>query len=199
MDKIKFQKRLFGTNGVRGIAGTDITPDLVYTIGKALGTMRPGSIAVGRDTRTTGETLITAIKSGIISTGCDVVDCGILPTPALQYIIKDKFNGGAMITASHNPPEYNGVKIIEPDGTEMGDEETIRLEHLIFEKSGSTAPWNVTGQETSAPQIIGQYIKSITDMFPKKPGTGMTVVIDPGSGPACLQPRESSRKWDAAF
>ena len=55
MDKIKLQKRLFGTNGVRGIVGTDITPDLVYTIGKALGTMRPGSIAVGRDTRTTGE------------------------------------------------------------------------------------------------------------------------------------------------
>ena len=67
--------------------------------------------------------------------GCDVVDCGILPTPALQFIVKDQFDGGAMITASHNPPEYNGVKIIEPDGTEMGDEETIRLEQLIFDKS----------------------------------------------------------------
>ena len=186
MEKIKFHKRLFGTNGVRGVVGKDITPDLVHTIGKALGTLRPGCIAVGRDTRTTGETLITAIKSGLISTGCDVVDCGILPTPALQYIVRDKFDGGVMITASHNPPEYNGVKIIEPDGTEMGDEETIRLEHLIFRKSGTTAPWNSVGQETSAPQLIGQYIKSVTDKFPKKPGTGMTVVIDPGSGPACL-------------
>ena len=105
---------------------------------------------------------------------------------ALQYIIKDKYDGGAMITASHNPPEYNGVKIIEPDGTEMGDEETIRLEQLIFEKSGAPAPWNTMGQETSAPQLIGQYIKSVTDKFPEKPGTGMTVVVNTDSGPACL-------------
>ena len=110
-----------------------MTPELVLDIGKALGTMRKGCIAVGRDTRTSGETLVKALKSGLLATGCDVVDCGILPTPALQYLIMDRFDGGAMITASHNPPEYNGVKIIEADGTEMGDEETLKLEELIFE------------------------------------------------------------------
>ena len=91
-----------------------------------------------------------------------------------------------MVTASHNPPEYNGVKIVEPDGTEMGDEETIRLEHLIFEQSGSMVPWSTVGQETSSPRLIGHYIKSVADKFPKKPGTGMTVIIDPVPGPACL-------------
>ena len=97
------QKRLFGTNGVRGIAGKEMTPELTLKIGKALGTMRPGKIAVGRDTRTSGPVLINALKAGLLATGCDVVDCGILPTPALQYIVKEHYEGGAMITASHNP------------------------------------------------------------------------------------------------
>jgi phosphomannomutase/phosphoglucomutase len=186
MQTTKFQKRLFGTNGVRGVAGKDLTPDLVLTIGKALGTMRKGCIAVGRDTRTSGETLVHAIKSGLLATGCDVVDCGILPTPALQYLIKEQFDGGAMITASHNPPEYNGVKIIEADGTEMGDEETLKLEHLIFEPSGSVQSWDRVGAEINAPHLIRKYIEAIVHYFPPDIGSKITVVVDPGSGPACL-------------
>ena len=182
----KIQKRLFGTNGVRGVVGKDLTPELVVAIGQSLGSMRKGRIAVGRDTRTSGEMFVKAIKSGLLATGCDVVDCGILPTPALQYIVKGQFNGGAMITASHNPPEYNGVKIIEPDGTEMGDEETIKLEQLIFDRSFSTEPWDKTGTEVQSPERIEQYVKAITDRFSGKPGEGITVVADPGSGPACL-------------
>ncbi|MFY9801071.1 MAG: phosphoglucosamine mutase, partial [Methanoregula sp.] len=164
----------------------DLTPELVLTIGKALGTMRKGCIAVGRDTRTSGETLVKAIKSGLLATGCDVVDCGVLPTPALQYLIKEQFDGGAMITASHNPPEYNGVKIIEADGTEMGDEETLKLEHLIFEPSGSVQSWDNVGTEINAPHLIRKYIEAIVHYFPPGIGSGITVVVDPGSGPACL-------------
>lgn len=180
------QKRLFGTNGVRGVVGKDLTPDLVMTIGQALGSMRKGRIAVGRDTRTSGDMFIKALKAGLLSVGCDVVDCGILPTPALQYIVKGEFDGGAMITASHNPPEYNGVKIIEPDGTEMGDEETIELERRIFDKSFSVEPWDKTGKETQSPELLERYIRAITGSFSGRPGKDMTVVADPGSGPACL-------------
>lgn len=186
MQSTKFQKRLFGTNGVRGVVGKDLTPDSVLTIGKALGTMRKGCIAVGRDTRTSGETFVNAIKSGLLATGCDVVDCGILPTPALQYLVKEQFDGGAMITASHNPPEYNGVKIIEADGTEMGDEETLKLEQLIFEPSGSVKSWEHIGNEINAPHLIRKYIEAIVHSFPSGIGSGITVVVDPGSGPACL-------------
>jgi phosphomannomutase/phosphoglucomutase len=186
MQTTKFQKRLFGTNGVRGVVGKDLTPELVLTIGKALGTMRKGCIAVGRDTRTSGETFIKAIKSGLLATGCDVVDCGVLPTPALQFLIKEQFDGGAMITASHNPPEYNGVKIIEADGTEMGDEETLKLEQLIFEPSGSIKSWKLVGNEINAPYLIRKYIKAIVQYFPPNIGSEITVVVDPGSGPACL-------------
>ena len=179
------KKRLFGTNGVRGIVGSDMTPELVYFIGAALGTLRKGSIAVGRDTRTSGETLIHALKAGLLATGCDVTDCGVLPTPALQYLIKEDFDGGAMITASHNPPEYNGVKIIEADGTEMGDDETIELEQHIFNRSFDLQPWDHVGHDASAPDIITRNISAVVRQFPPDIGKGMLVVVDPGSGPAC--------------
>ncbi len=182
----KKQKRLFGTNGVRGIAGKDMTPELVFSIGKSLGRMRKGHIAVGRDTRTSGEMLIKALKAGLLATGCDVDDCGILPTPALQYLVRDGYAGGAMITASHNPPEYNGVKIIEPDGTEMGDDETIQLEELIFGPSQEVVSWEQVGKETSVPHLLDRYTEGIISRFPGSPGKGMTVVADPGSGPACI-------------
>jgi phosphomannomutase / phosphoglucomutase len=182
----KMQKRLFGTNGVRGVAGTDLTPELVFSIGKALGYLRKGRIAVGRDTRTSGETLGKALKAGLLATGCDVYDCGILPTPALQYLVRDGYDGGAMITASHNPPEYNGVKIIEPDGTEMGDEETLKLEELIFSPTLPVTTWDQAGQEMQVPFLVKRYIEGILHQFPDSPGKGMTVVVDPGSGPACI-------------
>ena len=182
----KKQKRLFGTNGVRGVVGKDLTPELVFTIGKALGHLRKGRIAVGRDTRTSGETLCKALKAGLIATGCDVYDCGILPTPALQFLVRDVYDGGAMITASHNPPEYNGIKIIESDGTEMGDEETIQLEELIFGSGIPVTTWDETGKEIQVPYLLGRYIEGILHHFPGSPGKGMTVVADPGSGPACI-------------
>ena len=175
----KLQKRLFGTNGVRGVAGKDMTPELVFSIGRALGQMRTGRIAVGRDTRTSGETLIKALKAGLLATGCDVDDCGILPTPALQYLVRDGYAGGAVITASHNPPEYNGVKIIEPDGTEMGDEETVQLEERIFSPVPSVATWEQVGKETPVPHLLDRYIDGIIKQFPGFPGKGMTVVVDP--------------------
>jgi len=179
------KKRLFGTNGVRGVIGRDMTPELVFHIGAALGTLRNGSIAVGRDTRTSGETLIHALKAGLLATGCDVTDCGVLPTPALQYLTKGGFDGGAMITASHNPPEYNGVKIIEPDGTEMGDDETIGLEQHIFNRSFTLQPWDKAGRDIIAPDLIERYISAVVRQFPPDIGRGLLVVVDPGSGPAC--------------
>jgi len=98
------------------------------------------------DTRTSGPALANAVKAGLMATGCDVVDCGILPTPALQYIVKEHYAGGAMITASHNPPQYNGIKIIEADGTEMGDEETIKLEGLLDKSTNlKTQSWDRVG------------------------------------------------------
>jgi phosphomannomutase/phosphoglucomutase len=77
-----------------------------------------------------------------------------------------------MITASHNPPEYNGVKIIEADGTEMGDEETLKLEKLIFDRIFSARSWEGVGNEVNAPHLIRKYIKSIVNYFPHNIGLG---------------------------
>ena len=178
-------KRLFGTNGVRGVAGVDMTPALALSIGLALGSMRKGTVAVGRDTRTSGPALASALKGGLLATGCNVTDCGILPTPALQYLVQEHFDAGAVITASHNPPEYNGVKIIEPDGTEMGDAETIELEGHIFADDVPLVPWNRAGREIAAPHLVLEYIDAVVTKFPPGIGEGITVALDPGCGAAC--------------
>ncbi len=182
---MKLKKRLFGTNGVRGIIGSDMNPDLALSIGLALGSMRKGRIAVGRDTRTSGPALAGALKAGLLATGCDVTDCGVLPTPALQFLVRAQFDAGAVITASHNPPEYNGVKIIEPDGTEMGDEQTVLLEDRLFGRHFDLAPWNGVGREHAAPDLVQEYIDAVVGRFPAGIGTGLTIVVDPGCGAAC--------------
>ena len=176
------KKRLFGTNGVRGVVGQDMNPELVLRIGAALGSMRRGRIAVGRDTRTSGMALASALKAGLMATGSDVVDLGVLPTPALQYIVRGRFAAGAMVTASHNPPEYNGVKVIDTDGTEMGDREVIQLEDRLFSHRFELSPWDRVGRQSSAPGMIEEYLGAVVGHFPPGTGDGLTVVVDPGSG-----------------
>jgi len=180
------KKQLFGTNGVRGIVGELMTPEFVMKVGMALGSIRPGTIAVGRDTRTSGPALVSAVKAGLMAVGCDVVDCGVLPTPALQYMVKTNpaYNAGVVITASHNPREYNGVKAIDTDGTEMADAESILIEQRIFANNYNTATWENAGTERSDPNAAHTYIESIVSQFPKDLGKGMTVVVDAGCGAA---------------
>jgi len=178
----KAAKRLFGTNGVRGIVGQDMTPGLAFGIGAALGSMRRGRIAVGRDTRTSGPALGSALRAGILSTGCDVVDLGILPSPGLQFLVRGRFAAVTMAPASHNPPEYNGVKVIDTDWTEMGDQEVIRLEDRLLARRFEAAPWDRIGRQTSAPELIGEYLAAVAGHFPAGTGDGLTVVVDPGSG-----------------
>ena len=186
MEQKRLEKRLFGTNGVRGVVGKEMTPALALSIGIALGSVRPGTIAVGMDTRTSGPALAGALKAGLLATGCDVVDLGILPTPALQFIVRAHFDAGAVVTASHNPPEYNGVKVIEPDGTEMADEQSIELEGLILGENPPLASWDRAGRERSAPAMVEEYVRSVVGSFQPGVGKGFIVAADPGCGAAYL-------------
>jgi phosphomannomutase/phosphoglucomutase len=178
----KLEKRLFGTNGVRGVVGKDMTPALVLKIGAALGSEIRGTIAVGRDTRTSGESLGSALKAGLMACGCHVVDVGILPTPALQYLVRGRYQGGAMITASHNPPEYNGVKVIDADGTEMGDEGTLQIEDRVLHDRFALVPWQEVGKEERSPTLVEDYIQGIVQQFPRNVAEGLIAAVDPGSG-----------------
>ncbi|AMQ19411.1 phosphoglucosamine mutase [Thermococcus peptonophilus] len=159
--------KLFGTFGVRGIANEEITPEFALKIGMAFGTLlkREGRerplVVVGRDTRVSGEMLKDALISGLLSTGCDVIDVGIAPTPAIQWAT-NHFNadGGAVITASHNPPEYNGIKLLEPNGMGLKKEREAIVEELFFKEDFHRAKWDEIG-ELRKEDIIKPYIEAI--------------------------------------
>ena len=128
---------IFGTDGIRGIFEKELTYSLAYKVGYSLGviveTNKP--ILIGRDTRISGEILFEAISRGINDAGKEYVYIGICPTPAIPFLIKkEKFSSGIMISASHNPPEYNGIKIFDNNGEKIKKKFENQIE-LIFKDS----------------------------------------------------------------
>lgn len=122
-------RHYFGTDGVRGIVGEDLTPDLVERLGKAVTLWAGrGRVLVGRDTRASGPELEDALARGIVSAGGTAVLAGVLPTPAVALLAQDL---GAVVSASHNPPEYNGVKLFDREGRKLTDSEEEAIEALI--------------------------------------------------------------------
>lgn len=193
----KLEKQFFGTNGARGITGEDMTPAFALGIAEAFGTMlgKGTTVGIGQDPRTSGPALDAAVRAGLTACGCNVIDFGILPTPALQYLVlHHKLAGGVMITASHNPPEYNGIKIIEADGTEMGDERTIELEQIYINGKAVVAGWDELGEAIEEPDAYKLYIDAIVSQFPEGIGNGITVAVDPGNGAACKTTPEILRR-----
>jgi phosphomannomutase/phosphoglucomutase len=157
------QKRLFGTNGIRGVVNKELNPELAIAIGCAIGTyFRHGSLLVGYDARTSSPMLAKAVTSGLNATGCNVLFAGMAPTPALQYAVKNhKLNGGVIITASHNPPEYNGIKVLWNDGIEIAREQEIEIENIFFNKKVRYAEWDKIGDVQILVGIIDEYVEAI--------------------------------------
>ncbi len=120
---------LFGINGVRGKVNSDLTAEAALQIGRAVGVTFGKRVAVAVDTRSSGAMLRSALSSGMMASGCDVVDLGMLPTPALQHYVRihEEVTGGVMVTASHNPSDQNGFKFIGPDGMEISSEDESAL------------------------------------------------------------------------
>lgn len=128
---------MFGTDGVRGIANEDLTPDLAYQLGKAgayvltEGTHKP-TILVGKDTRISGDMLEAAMVAGILSVGANVIPVGVVPTPAIAYLTrKYKADAGVMISASHNPVEFNGIKFFDQKGLKLNDQIEDKIQQII--------------------------------------------------------------------
>ena len=126
----------FGTDGIRGVANVQITPDLATRCGNALAQMGAKKVLLGRDTRRSGDMLACGLGAGLCSGGCNVVDVGVLPTPAVAYLTK-KYgcDFGIVISASHNPPEYNGIKIFSSQGTKLCDQKEQVVESLMATNS----------------------------------------------------------------
>ena len=135
--------KLFGTDGIRGIVGEDLTHELAMKIGEAaayvLGGKKDLVVLIGRDTRISGQMLSSALSAGFMSQGAKVIDLGVVPTPAVSYLVK-KYNAsmGAMISASHNPSEYNGIKLFDGEGFKLPDAVENEIEKYLLGKAVPT-------------------------------------------------------------
>jgi phosphomannomutase/phosphoglucomutase len=181
--------RLFGTNGVRGVVNEDMNIRLAMELGQAIGEYMGGEVAIGTDTRTSAQMIKSAVSSGLMASGADVIDLGIVPTPALQYFIKtSETRGGVMITASHNPPEFNGIKCVDADGTEMPREKEELIEALYFEKGFHHRDWREIGSMVPSANAIEQYssaILSLVDVDAIRKAN-LSVVLDCANGAGSL-------------
>jgi phosphomannomutase/phosphoglucomutase len=176
-------KTLFGTNGIRGVVNQDLTPEFVVKVGVAIGTyFGGGRILIGHDCRTSNIIFLNAITAGLASTGCHVLEGGCAPTPALQYAVNCfKLDGAVIVTASHNPAEYNGIKVVGCDGTEISREEEEKIEKVYFEGSFNRRAWDQLGSIQSFPGVIDMYkeaVKSHLDVEAIR-RTSFKVVVDP--------------------
>jgi phosphomannomutase/phosphoglucomutase len=156
-------RRLFGTNGIRGLVNRDLTPEFITKIGEAIGTFfQNGQIVIGHDGRTSSPMFTHALTGSLTSTGCTVYNVGLASTPAIQYAVKhNKMNGGIIITASHNPPEYNGIKVIGSDGIELPREQETKIENIFFDDKIQRAKWNNIGGICQLPGILDTYKEAI--------------------------------------
>src|SRR5438445_13299995 len=128
--------KLFGTNGIRGIFGKTLTLDFVSDTTLSIASFfKKGPILVGYDGRESSIIISKIVSAALSSAGLDSSVCGLVPTPCLQFATKKLgYNGGIMVTASHNPPEYNGIKVAARDGIEISRENERRVEGIYFKK-----------------------------------------------------------------
>ncbi|MGF7060519.1 phosphoglucosamine mutase [Brassicibacter mesophilus] len=183
--------RLFGTDGVRGIANKELTCELAYKIGRAGAYIltkekKETKIVVGMDTRISGDMLEAALVAGICSTGADVISVGIVPTPAVSYLTRVyKADAGVVISASHNPVEYNGIKFFNSQGYKLKDEIEEEIENIVLDNKDILA--NPIGEEVGRRFIINNAVKEYTDYIKKSINTdfkGLKVAMDCGNGAA---------------
>ncbi|MEM4425988.1 MAG: phosphoglucosamine mutase [Acidilobaceae archaeon] len=186
------EKRLFGTDGVRGITGRDLTPELALRLGRAIGAFfgKGARVLLGRDVRYGGDMIASAVASGLLAEGVKVYYVGLIPTPALQFSVRTLgYDGGVVVTASHNPPEYNGIKVIASDGIELDRESEKVVEELFFSQRSSEIEWrgfeDIVEIRTN---LIEKYVNSIAEHVDSEAiaKRGFKVVIDCGNSVGAL-------------
>jgi phosphoglucosamine mutase len=169
------KRKYFGTDGVRGVVGRDLTPQLVERLGRAATLWRGGGgVLIGRDTRASGRELERAFASGVASAGGNALLAGILPTPAVALLALDL---GAVISASHNPPEYNGVKLFDGQGRKLTDEAEEEIERLLGEAPRHPEEGRIDNLEV----VLGSYLDHVNERFGSDL-TGLRIGVDCANG-----------------
>lgn len=194
--------KIFGSSGIRGIALAEVTPAYALEIAQAVGNTfdeHSDRVAVGRDTRKTGQLLASAVASGLASVGCDVDQLGIVPTPALQAYCEHEQVPGVMVTASHNPPEYNGIKLCGADGVELTRETLEEIERRLEGGSACTT-WDDTGQIDTVERANRTYREQLLASIDREriATADLTVAIDPGNGAGSLTSPQFFRELGCA-
>ncbi len=176
---------LFGTSGIRGVVGQDLSVDFCREVAQAVGTTLPphSRVCIGTDTRVSRETIKGAVISGLRSSGIDVTDMGILPTPALAFLTKDmKFDTGVMVTASHNPPEFNGIKLFNGNSIGYSKAQEAEIEKLYGEKRLRTGYLGSLDRSHGARE---RYFLFMLGRFPRRSfDHSLRIVVDAGNGAA---------------
>jgi len=177
--------KLFGTNGVRGVFAEDFTLEFVHDLVLAISTyFKEGTILVGYDGRDSSVVVSKLVCSTLNYAGLDCHLAGLVPTPCLEFATKTLgYNGGIMITASHNPPEYNGIKPVASDGVEVSREDENVIEEIFFKKNWkqNSSTWGSTKNDDRAVQTYLDGIKSQIDVSKIK-SKNLKVVLDLGNG-----------------
>jgi phosphoglucosamine mutase len=180
---VRARRRYFGTDGIRGVVGDDLTPELVERIGRAAAIWAqtsakskkgsdPGDVFIGRDTRASGPDLEEALARGIVSAGGTAVRAGVLPTPAVALLADDL---GAVVSASHNPPEYNGVKLFARDGAKLSEDDEEAIEALL------DAPAANGGRVERVEDAADRYVRHVVERFGSDL-TGLRIAVDCANG-----------------
>lgn len=174
----------FGTDGVRGIINNDLSFDLMYKCGNALSQLKnKPTIIVGRDTRLSGSLVTLAFSSGAVMGGAKIIDVGVLPTPGIAFLTKKlECDFGAVISASHNPPEFNGIKIFGSDGYKLGYEKENEIEKKFIKNLIQDN--NNVGSYTYTPNYKNCYIQDLIEKGSIL--NGLKVVIDASNGASFL-------------
>lgn len=181
--------RLFGTDGIRGAANVDLRPSLATALGRATAHQIVGvggSLVVGQDTRRSGDMFVAAITAGATSMGVDVHSVGVVPTPALAFLAGNgAFAAGIMVSASHNPAEDNGLKVLDPDGLKLDDDLEDELEALILraEEIQGVPPAQL-GRSVDASPLLAEYVAHRTALAAAVHAAGLHVVLDTANGAA---------------
>ena len=177
--------KFFGTNGIRGVFSEDFTLEFVHDMTLAIGTyFEKGPILIGYDGRESSPVICKVVSSALNSIGIDCNVAGIVPTPCLEFAVKSLgYSGGIMITASHNPSQYNGIKPCARDGVEISREDELIIEDIYLQKNWLVKPtaWGITGSENKA---IETYLKGIVSHIDSKliESKHFKVVLDLGNG-----------------
>lgn len=177
--------RLFGTSGIRGVVNQDLSLDLCHRVALAIGTTLPESstVCIGTDTRTSRGVVKDAIVTGLLSCGMNVVDMGVLPTPAVALLTREgNFAAGVMVTASHNPPEFNGIKLFAQNSMGYSQAQEAEIERVFFEQKFRRGR---KGTLRQARQMKSRYFSFIKDRLPRPSrNRHLKLVVDPGNGAA---------------